>query len=539
MCENKESKNTGTAKVRPLTLWSILILWMCLTSPVQGQHYAYVTNAGEFGGAPGDLSIIDLATNTVIATAPLGGYPQGVAVNPAGTAVYVANSASDEFTFIDAETHISTTLPAGGLPVGVAIHPNGRHIYVANVDFFFEGGVHSTVSVVDRATHTIVDEIACGNQSIGVEVLPDGTKAYVSNIGDGTVAVFDTDTHEVLDRIALEAIDTEAPGSPVPILAHPEGAYVYVADRRGPTVWAINTATHESTARAFGHAHVGIGINPAGTVLYVPDFDDRDPNLPPQGTTVDVIDAHTLELITTIDGFNAPLDVSVHPDGTQLYVTNSGSDTVSVIDTVTYALITTIDVGSRPHAYGECVGPGVPRLLKADAVARLEAVKATIEGGTEGVISPLLAIEHLESALDAGNFGLRENFWSASDAENLDPRRLDVSLGSTVFDTGQAMVEATLESIRRGWIIDAELHSELLAIVDEVVRADRVLAAVAIDDAIVGAKPTETIEQAQALLENGNALVKEAKVWERMDKKAALLTDAITQYQAAWQAAQQ
>ena len=43
---------------------------------------------------------------------------------------------------------------------------------------------------------------------------------------------------------------------------------------------------------------------------------------------------------------NAPLDVSVHPDGTQLYVTNAGNDTVSVIDTVTYALITTIDVGS-------------------------------------------------------------------------------------------------------------------------------------------------------------------------------------------------
>ncbi|NQV31358.1 MAG: YncE family protein [Phycisphaeraceae bacterium] len=538
MCENKKSENTGTAKVRPLTLWCILILWVCLTSPVLGQHYAYVTNAGDFGDDVGDdLSIVDLATNAVVATVPVGSFPQGVAVNPAGTAVYVANSMSNDFTVIDTMTHTATTLAAGLNPTGVTVHPDGTRIYLANTDFF--GEAVSTVSVLDRATNTVIDEIFCGNGSITVSVHPDGTVAYVLNAFDGTMTVLDTDTHEVVDTIVLETVGADEPCVPVPVVVHPAGTYVYVANRQGPTIWAINTATHESIAGAFGNAHVGIGINPAGTVLYLPDFDDADPNLLPQGTTVDVIDAHTLEGITTIDGFNAPVDVSVHPDGTQLYVTNGGNDTVSVIDTVTYALMTTIDVGFKPCAYGECVGPGVPRLLKADAVARLEAVKVTIEGDTEGVVSPLLAIEYLESALDAGNFGLRENLWSASDAENLDPRRLHVSLGSVVFETGQAMVEATLDTIRRGWIMDAELHVELLAIVDQAVRADRVLAAVVIDDAIVGQKNSETIEQAQALLEKGDALVKEAKVWEQMDKKATLLTDAISQYQAAWQAAQQ
>jgi YVTN family beta-propeller protein len=538
MCGNKESKNTGAAKVRPLTLWCILILWVCLTSPVQGQHYAYITNAGDFGDDVGDdLSIVDLATNAVVATVPVGSFPQGVAVSPAGTAVYVANSMSNDFTVIDTMTHTATTFAAGANPTGVTVHPDGTRIYLANTDFF--GAAVSTVSVIDRATNAVIDEISCGNGSITMAVHPDGTVAYVANAFGGTLAVFDTESHEIVDTIVLETIGADEICMPVPLVVHPAGTYVYVANRQGPTIWAINTVTHESIAGAFGNAHVGIGINPAGTVLYLPDFDDSDPNLPPQGTTVAVIDAHTLESITTIDGFTAPIDVSVHPDGTQLYVTNGGNDTVSVIDTVTYALITTIDVGSGPCAYGECVGPGVPRLLKADAVARLEAVKATIEGDANGVVSPLLAIEYLESALDAGNFGLRENLWSASDAENLDPRRLHVSLGSVVFETGQAMVEATLDTIRRGWIMDAELHVELLAIVDQAVHADRVLAAVAIDDAIVGQKNSETIEQAQALLEKGDALVKEAKVWERMDKKATLLTDAISQYQAAWQAAQQ
>ncbi|NQV34188.1 MAG: YncE family protein [Phycisphaeraceae bacterium] len=537
MCENKKSEKTATTGVSPLMLWAVLILWVCLGSPVLGQHYAYVSNMG-IPGDPNndDLSIVDLSTNTVVATVPVGDVPQGVAINPAGTAVYVANTVSGDFTVIDTVTHISTTLPAGLFPVGVAIHPNGRHIYLTKNDFF-DGGVNSTVSVIDRATNTIVDEISCGNNSIGVAVHPDGTKAYVSNIGDGTVAVFDTETHEVLGRITLEPVGPDEVCAPVPLVVHPQGTYVYVANRKGPTVWAINTATHEFIARAFGHAHVGISINPEGTRLYVPDFDDTDPNLPPQGATVAVLDAHTLEGITTIDGLSGPLDVAVHPDGKRLYITNVMSNTLSVVDAATNSIIENIPVGILPNAFGECVGPGVPRLLNADAMARLEAVKATIEGGADGVVSPGLALEQIDKALTAGHVGLQAALWSTSASGETDPRRLDASQGCIVFGAGEDTVKAILNAVRNGWIINTELRSELLAISDAVVRAHRVLAAVAIDDAIVGAKPTETIEQAQALLENGNALVKEAKVWDQMDKKAMLLTHAISEYQHAWQAA--
>lgn len=39
------------------------------------------------------------------------------------------------------------------------------------------------------------------------------------------------------------------------------------------------------------------------------------------------------------------------------------------------------------------------------------------------------------------------------------------------------------------------------------------------------------------MLEKGDALVKEASVWQELDKKAFLLYDAINQYRNAWQAA--
>ena len=99
------------------------------------------------------------------------------------------------------------------------------------------------------------------------------------------------------------------------------------------------------------------------------------------------------------------------------------------------------------------------------------------------------------------------------------------------------MVEDIIAAIRRGWILDAELRSELLAVVDEIVRADRVLVAVAIDDAIVAVADAEKIAEAQEMLEGGDALVKEAAVWEQLDKKSSLICEAINQYRTAWNAA--
>jgi len=485
-----------------------------------------------------DLSVIDLATNTVVATVPVGTNPQGVTVNPAGTKVYVANTGSNDYTVIDTTTYESTTIsgPGGVGATGTTVHPDGTRIYIANPEWMAEGE-NSTVWVLDRATNTIIDEISCGIGSCGVAVHPDGTVAYVSNALGGTVAVFDTATHEVVDTIVLETVDPNENSFPVPIIMHPAGTHVYAANRQGPTFWAIDTKTHEFIALAIGHSHVGIGVNPEGTAVYLPDMDDRDRSLPPQGTTVDVIDTKTLRVIATIQDVNAPVDVAVHPDGTRIYVTNSGNDTVSVVDTTAYTHIATVAVGVSPNGYGEFIGPGVPLLLKEDTLARLEAVKGEIEEGADGIIKPEQAVEYVETAITSVDLSLRSYLWSAADQEQVDPRRLHTFLGDMVFWNDQTTVEAILDAVGRGWITNAEVRSELLAIISEVVRADRVLAAVAIDDAIVSGIAREDIGKAYGILEEGDALIKEAAVWEELDKKASLLSDAIGLYQSAWGAA--
>lgn len=74
--------------------------------------FAYITNA-----ADDTVSIIDVATNTVAATVPVGFAPTGLAVTPDGTWVYAANNASDNVSMISTATNIVTgTVSVGNLP---------------------------------------------------------------------------------------------------------------------------------------------------------------------------------------------------------------------------------------------------------------------------------------------------------------------------------------------------------------------------------------------------------------------------------------
>src|SRR5258708_1598062 len=79
-------------------------------------------------------ALIDTATNTISATIPVGLNPIGVAVNPDGSKVYVANLNARAVSVIDTATNtVITTIPVGSQPVafGVFIQPAPRFAGVA------------------------------------------------------------------------------------------------------------------------------------------------------------------------------------------------------------------------------------------------------------------------------------------------------------------------------------------------------------------------------------------------------------------------
>ena len=90
--------------------------------------------------------------NTITATINVGQSPNGeIAVNPAGTMVYVVNG--NNVSVINTKINtVTATMPVGDAPSGIAIAPDGTKVYVANSGTFDIPG--NTVSVIDTSTNT-------------------------------------------------------------------------------------------------------------------------------------------------------------------------------------------------------------------------------------------------------------------------------------------------------------------------------------------------------------------------------------------------
>jgi YVTN family beta-propeller protein len=82
-------------------VWAALALTVVLSvGPAKAVPFAYITNY-----LANNVSVIDTATNMVVATVAVGDLPGGIAVTPDGSHVYVANSLPNSVSVIDTATN--------------------------------------------------------------------------------------------------------------------------------------------------------------------------------------------------------------------------------------------------------------------------------------------------------------------------------------------------------------------------------------------------------------------------------------------------
>jgi|GEM_PF-2347177 len=148
--------------------------------------------------------------------------PYGIAVNPAGTRIYVTGYTEywclnwtkyGTVHVLDANTlqiikrieglpyneHCSSQLGEYCGPRGIAVSPTGKRVYVANVD---------SVSVIDAETNELLTNIAVdpgpeGQGLQGIVVSKDGTRVYATNTGNSRIEVIDAVTNELLTPIQV------------------------------------------------------------------------------------------------------------------------------------------------------------------------------------------------------------------------------------------------------------------------------------------------------------------------------------------------
>jgi len=307
----------------------------------------YVTNEGS-----GDLTVIDAATQTVIATAPLGKRPRGIKPSPDGKSLYVALSGSpnagpgvdpktlpppdrsaDGIGEVDADTYkVKRIIHAGADPEQVDISRDGSRLYVANEDA-------AQVNVVDVQSGTVIATVKTGEEPEGVTIRPDGKVVYVTSEEDGAVFAIDTATNTVLKRIPVGH-------RPRSIGFLPDGSRAYVSLENDGAVALVDAQRHrfikliplEGTGNTPKPRPMGIAVRPDGTAVYVTAGSFG---------SLFFLNPKTNNGSDSLAVGQRPWGVALLPDLRTIYTANGPSNDVSVVDLPTKQ-VKKIAAGQRP-----------------------------------------------------------------------------------------------------------------------------------------------------------------------------------------------
>ena len=226
-----------------------------------GRH-VYVAVRNTFNGDK--VSVIDTTTNQISATIKVSG-PDWVAISPNGKRAYVACDGG--VSVINTATNaVIATIPLKEAPTGMAITPNGRRLFVTGAS-----GNLTVISIAKRAIVRTIPNAGTG----GVVISPNGKRAYVVGVSSkpiqGKVSVINTATGTVTATIPVGSYvppGITGGGSyflPNQVAITPDGKSLYVTGSYGQyssqgTVFAIDIATKAVTPITVGTGDTTEGV---------------------------------------------------------------------------------------------------------------------------------------------------------------------------------------------------------------------------------------------------------------------------------------
>jgi len=292
------------AEIRPFPLspglWTLALLALPLTAcrprpfpqyPANYREYAYVTNSGS-----NTVTAIDVVDVRIDRELAVGQDPVAVAASPTRNEVYVVNSGppagAGSLSVIDAEhNRVVATIPLHRQPLSIDLDAKGDFAYVANSG-------SNTVSVVDLRSRREIAQIPAGDRPDAAAIAPDGKTLVVADRKGGSVSLIDPATGRV------RAVFSGCPGAIDPIVLR-DSSKAFVPCSEGHQVMVIALAHPEGNPSSPGGPE-----NKSSPAEWAPD-----------------------RLETLMDVGRAPINVALKPDGGELFVSNSLSDSISEVVT--------------------------------------------------------------------------------------------------------------------------------------------------------------------------------------------------------------
>jgi YVTN family beta-propeller protein len=268
---------------------------------------------------------LQLRADSVLTTINVGGFPTGVAANPATNKVYVG--AGQNLVVIDGKTQQVTTRIAGTGIGFVGVNLLANRIYASSCS-----QSACSVVVVDGQTDKVIADVPVfGQNSIGVQGLAVDSvtdRIYVSAADNQQLIVIDGKTNTVIAQVLV-------PSQPGGISVNPKTNRIYVAGTGFPgLIMVLDGATNTLIANIpedFGVSNTAVNflLNRA----YVTDSD-----------TVIVVNGATNQEMTRVAAGPFSTFIDVNQLNSKVYVVNAGNGSVSIIDGKTNQVVQTLPI---------------------------------------------------------------------------------------------------------------------------------------------------------------------------------------------------
>jgi YVTN family beta-propeller protein len=266
---------------------------------------ALVTNYGTRENPGNSLTLLDIPSASVLRTIDLGDYrrPHGVewlddrraaiTAEDKRALIVLDTTSGDVVQSIDTDQDVSHML---------ALPPTGDRAYVTNIG-------SGSLTVIDLAKGERVSNIATGDGAEGIAVSPSGQHIWVTNRGDDTISILDATSLETVKEIPSE-------GFPIRATATPDGLILVTRARGG------DLAIYDASSMEEVHT-VSFDLGVEGRL-----FGDR------------------------FGDSSVPIGVVVDDTGTLAFVAHANADVITEIHLETGQILRTLTAGKEPDGMG-------------------------------------------------------------------------------------------------------------------------------------------------------------------------------------------
>jgi YVTN family beta-propeller protein len=247
-------------------------------------RFAYVSNSGA-----GAITVIDLASRAQVDGIDLAPLSPVHGLWVSGGTLWFANEGSRTIGRYDpVSRRIDRVLGTGqALSHMLVVNRAATRVFTTNLT----PGTVSRIQFDDRGRWEIVT-IPTGARVEGLALSPDEREFWVTNVGDRTISIIETDSFRVVGTIDLPTQYSNR------LTFSPDGSRVIVSDLRGTQVVVIDPASRSITAKVdVGGGSEGLLVTPDGTTAFI--------SVSTAGH-VAVLDLRTLTVSARITGFSNP-----------------------------------------------------------------------------------------------------------------------------------------------------------------------------------------------------------------------------------------